>query len=279
MKNLRKMVLKLALLQVLLSISPTLADEPIRHSNDLKAQVEVSRDAIRGLLTEFESRIAPARNYPDYETKIVKFKAEVDAILAEFDRVLREEILHPLSTVIERYNEIATSRSYSEEQKDLTLGALRKQLNLDRSKVEDRYWNALLEVLKPMGFIPTDANGSFYSRLIDYFTLDFNRWVIAQRVETYRKLDATSEVFQTVLYPKLSEGCVSLPCVTLFTGDLSLFLQKTKEGLHRDLKITLADGTEFKISGTTDSVKLQMDRGIHMLNLQAYPESFYQLQY
>lgn len=113
---------------VVLSPTPT-PSSPVVTKNEIGAQMNVIRSGIEDAIRKIESRKVDTRfKMSDYWRELPVFKKEVAAVLDEFRIELGDErhgLLGEVALLLERYNSIYLSSTFTEEQKTVLLkGAL-----------------------------------------------------------------------------------------------------------------------------------------------------------
>jgi len=131
----------------LVTISNSWAQSLVETSKEIEAQTTIVRGDVDNLIDQMNQNKADALfNTEDYVAQSLDYKNKAETALANFENVLEKDILVKAAFLMNQYNSIYTSSSYSKEQKYVLLADRKLNIIKQFEVLTKEYQKALKDV-------------------------------------------------------------------------------------------------------------------------------------
>jgi hypothetical protein len=130
----------------------------------IAAQINTTKDLTDRLLRKLDQpETTTPVNIVDYRNFKKKFQAKIEIALTQYEGELKNDVFKRVSVYLDRYNAIATSKEYSEDQKQAILGQQRELIQNHLGEVSAIYQADLQKLYDLEGGVADHLDAKFIS--------------------------------------------------------------------------------------------------------------------
>lgn len=155
------------------SVSGFAAQTP-ETTAEMEAQITVTKGHIDNLVQEIQNtNVTTDFNARDYWNQLPAFQRKVEQTMIDFENRMESEVFSKVSGLIDQYNKVYLSQSFSKSQKEIILKERKENLSNEFEKLSMRYQELIDDVYK-LTFANKDAfKGNLILPKQDYWAVKY----------------------------------------------------------------------------------------------------------